>query len=86
MIPELIILFGPVALAIVLLILRCFKSAILMMLVVPAAVLAVPGNEGAALILLTFVIISWIAIGLLLIDSIKWKYLDRERAKLNKED
>ena len=90
MIPELIILFGPIALVIILLILRCFKSAIVMMLVVPATVMATPGNEGATLILIVFVLIAWIAIALLLIDSIrgerKWKYLEKERAELSEKD
>ena len=87
---SLIVLIIPIALAIVLLIIRRFKSAIVMMLAVPAAVLATPGNEGAVLIFRVVIFIAWIAIALLLIDTIhgkrKWKYLEKERAELSEKD
>jgi uncharacterized membrane protein YhaH (DUF805 family) len=87
---SLIVLIIPIALAIVLLIIRRFKSAIVMMLTVPAAVLATPGNEGAVLIFRVVIFIAWIAIALLLIDTIqgkrKWKYLEKERAELSEKD
>ena len=86
----LIVLIIPIALAIVLLIIRRFKSAIVMMLTVPAAVLATPGNEGAVLISRVVIFIAWIAIALLLIDTIrgrrKWKYFEKESAELSEKD